>query len=112
MTSVNSVAGSSELLKPNEIELATITPIVPWIGRIEEHPAWHILSQLRVALRVGVVLQNFRMRDLVGIREGQVFESLSSVMEDVPLKIGQMQLGWCEFEVLEQQIVLRLTRLV
>jgi flagellar motor switch protein FliN/FliY len=45
------------------------------------------------------------------MKEGQVFESLSPVTEDVPVKIGQVQVGWSEFEVLEHAIALRLTRL-
>jgi flagellar motor switch protein FliN/FliY len=31
--------------------------------------------------------------------------------EDVPVKVGQVQLGWSEFEVVEQQLAVRLTRL-
>ena len=45
------------------------------------------------------------------MKEGQVFESLSPATEDVPVKVGQMQLGWSEFEVLDQRMALRLTRL-
>ena len=42
------------------------------------------------------------MRDLLALKAGQVFESLSPATEDVPVKIGQVQLGWSEFEVLDQ----------
>jgi flagellar motor switch/type III secretory pathway protein FliN len=78
--------------------------------RIEEHPRWETLSQLRVTLRAGVMLR-FRVRDLITLKEGQVFESLSPATDDVPVRIGQMHLGWSEFEVLQQRIALRLTRL-
>jgi hypothetical protein len=40
-----------------------------------------------------------------------VFESLSPTTEDVPVRVAQLQLGWSEFEVLEQRMALRLTRL-
>ncbi len=52
----------------------------------------------------------YKVQDLLSLKEGQVFESLSSDTEDVPLMIGKVQLGWSEFEILEQRMALRLTR--
>jgi flagellar motor switch/type III secretory pathway protein FliN len=86
-------------------------PVLPWMPRIEEHPAWETLAQLRVTMRVGVALNRFKVRDLLSLKEGQVFESLSPDTEDVPLMVGQIQIGWSEFEILEQRMALRLTRL-
>jgi flagellar motor switch protein FliN/FliY len=57
-------------------------------------------------------LSRFRVKDLLGLAEGQVFGSVCSDTEDVPLRVGDVQLGWTEFEVVEQKIALRLTRLV
>jgi flagellar motor switch protein FliN/FliY len=85
-------------------------PKTPWMMRIEEHPHWETLSQLRVTMRAGVGLR-FKVQDLLALKEGQVFESLSPATDDVPVKVGQMQLGWSEFEVQEQRMALRLTRL-
>jgi flagellar motor switch protein FliN/FliY len=85
-------------------------PNPPWMMRIEEHPRWETLSQLRVTLRAGVMLR-FKVRDLITLKEGQVFESLSPATDDVPVRVGQMHLGWSEFEVLQQRMALRLTRL-
>ncbi len=83
----------------------------PWMMRIEQHPSWETLAQLRVTLRAGVVLNRFKVRDLLAIKVGQVFESLTPASEDVPVNVGQVQLGWSEFEVQEQRMALRLTRL-
>ena len=90
--------------------MQVVTPKMPWMMQIEEHPYWETLSQLRVTLRAGVLLR-FRVRDLLALKEGQVFESLSAATDDVPVRVGQAQLGWSEFEVLEQRMALRLTRL-
>ena len=49
--------------------------------------------------------------DQSALSEGQVFESLSPDTDDVSLLVGQVQVGWSEFEVLEQKMALRLTRL-
>ncbi|HEV2709762.1 MAG TPA: FliM/FliN family flagellar motor C-terminal domain-containing protein [Edaphobacter sp.] len=84
----------------------------PWMSRIEEHSAWPILSRLAVTMAVAVPLLRFKVQDLLGLKEGQVFESASPETEDVPLKVGDVQLGCTEFEVVEQKIALRLTRLV
>ncbi|HXC94805.1 MAG TPA: FliM/FliN family flagellar motor C-terminal domain-containing protein [Edaphobacter sp.] len=93
------------------LELVRGMPPVPWVMRMEEHSSWETLSQLRMTLRVRVTLKRFNVRDLLSIEVGQVFESLSPAAEDVPVMIGQVQIGWSEFEVLEQRMALRLTRL-
>jgi hypothetical protein len=93
------------------VELARTVPTTPWIMRIEEHSSWETLAQLRMTIRVGVPLKYFRVRDLLAIESGQVFESLSSSTEDVPVTIGQVQIGWSEFEVVDMRMALRLTRL-
>jgi flagellar motor switch/type III secretory pathway protein FliN len=95
-----------------DLELAGIVPLVPWVLRIEEHPAWAVLSRLPVTITVAIPLSRFRVRDLLGLAEGQVFESISSDTNDVPLNVGDVQLGWTEFEVVGQKIAVRLTRLV
>ena len=93
------------------LEGPQVIPVVAWMTRIEEHPHWETLARLRLTLRAGVKLNHFRVRDLLAMKEGQIFESLSPSTEDVPVRVGQMQLGWSEFEVLEQRMALRLTRL-
>ncbi len=92
--------------------MARAVPAAPWMIRIEEHSAWLVLSRLPVTMAAEIPLSRFRVRDLLGLAEGQVFESASPDTEDVPLKVGDVQLGWTEFEVVEQRIALRLTRLV
>jgi flagellar motor switch/type III secretory pathway protein FliN len=94
-----------------DLDAGKMVPVLPWMPRIEEHPAWETLAQLRVTIRAGVALDRFRVRDLLSLKEGQVFESLSPDTEDVPVMVGQIQVGWSEFEILEQRMALRLTRL-
>jgi flagellar motor switch/type III secretory pathway protein FliN len=83
----------------------------PGMTRIEDHSSWGTLSQLRITMRAGVTLNRFRVRDLLTLKVGQVFESVSPETEDVPLMVGQVHLGWSEFEVVDQRLGLRLTRL-
>jgi flagellar motor switch/type III secretory pathway protein FliN len=101
---------SAEAVTPTSLDLMPVVSKAPWMMRIEEHPYWETLAQLRVTIRAGVALR-FKVRDLLALKEGQVFESLSPATEDVPVRVGQAQLGWSEFELLEQRMALRLTRL-
>ncbi len=102
---------SANVVRSADLDLMRMAPKAPWMMRIEEHPSWETVSQLRITIRAGVLLNRFRVRDLLSMKEGQVFESVSSATEDVSVRVGQVQLGWSEFEVLEQRMALRLTRL-
>lgn len=82
-----------------------------WMERIEEHPSWGILSELRVSLRVVVALDRFKVEDLLALKQGQVIESVSSATDDVVVAVGAMKLGWSEFEVSGHRMAVRLTRL-
>lgn len=109
------MAASNPQVQPaanSEMPEAPQVPQTPWMSRIEEHSAWPILSRLAVTMAVAVPLVRFKVQDLLGLKEGQVFQSASPETEDVPLKVGDVQLGCTEFEVVEQKIALRLTRLV
>jgi flagellar motor switch/type III secretory pathway protein FliN len=110
MTGTELATRSAEAVTATSLDLMRVAPKMPWMMRIEEHPYWETLAQLRVTIRAGVTLR-FRVRDLLALKEGQVFESLSPATEDVPVRVGHAQLGWSEFEVLDQRMALRLTRL-
>ncbi len=78
---------------------------------IDQHPAWETLSQISMTMRTEVALDRFRVRDLLTLAKGQVFTSASPNTDDVPIRIGSVQLGWGEFEVIDQKMALRITRL-
>jgi|ERR1700678_174402 flagellar motor switch/type III secretory pathway protein FliN len=111
MTGTELATRNAELSMAADAELAGMASVSPWMTHIEQHPSWAILSQLKVSLRVAVALNRFMVRDLLALKEGQVFESLSPDTEDIAVMVGQMQLGWSEFEVMEQRLAVRLTRL-
>jgi flagellar motor switch protein FliN/FliY len=78
---------------------------------MEAHPAWPMISRLPTTLAVSIPLSGFRVCDLLALRSGQTVASVWAATEDVPLRVGQLQICWGEFEVVEQQMALRLTRL-
>jgi flagellar motor switch protein FliM len=78
---------------------------------MEEHPAWSMIGRLPVAMSVAIPMRGLKVRDLLDLRYGKTVGTSWAVTEDVPLKVGAMQLCWGEFEVVEQKMALRLTRL-
>ncbi len=91
-------------------ELVTQRPSVR-VQEMEEHVAWPMISTLAVKLEANIPVRGFHVRDLLALKSGQTIESAWPVTEDVPLKVGQVQLCWCEFEVVNQRMALRMTRL-
>jgi len=92
-----------------------LVPVAP-AGVAEEEAGLTIngpqVSLLPVELDVSVPLRTFRVRDLLALDKGRLVESEWSNSVDLPLAAGTVQLAWTEFEVIESQLVVRLTRLV
>jgi len=86
-------------------------PVATGMAGIEKHPDWLVLSRIPMRLNAGIPLPSFRVKDLLGLRSGQMLHSTWPCTDDVPLKIGAVQLSWSEFEVVEQRMAVRLTRL-
>ncbi len=80
---------------------------------LEQHdpPLSAPVSLLPVELDVAVPVRHFRVRNLLALEPGQLIESQWGNGEDVPLASGDVQLAWSEFEVIETQLAVRITRL-
>jgi flagellar motor switch protein FliM len=70
------------------------------------------LARLPVELEVAVPVRNFRVRNLLVLEPGQVIETQWAHGADMPLATGDVQLAWSEFEVVDTQLAVRVTRLV
>jgi len=70
------------------------------------------LERLPVELDVAVKIAEFRVRNLLALKPGQVIESRWANGRDMPLAAGEVQLAWSEFEVIDTQLAVRVTRLV
>ena len=79
--------------------------------QIEQHSQWLVLSRLPVVLTARIPLTSFKVRNLLLLQRGQLIQSDWSTTEDIPVKIGRVQLAWSEFEVVEDSMAMRLTRL-
>lgn len=85
---------------------------LPDLAQLDVEPTGSsTLAVLPVEVEVGVPVPDFRVKHLLALEAGQVIESRWSHVEDVPLGAGKVQLAWSEFEVLDAQMAVRLTRL-
>jgi flagellar motor switch/type III secretory pathway protein FliN len=80
-------------------------------ANLESHAAWPLLSRLPVQLAAAVPVTGFRVRDLLQLAAGKLLETAWAENEDIPLRAGRVQMSWCEFEVVERRLSVRLTRL-
>jgi flagellar motor switch/type III secretory pathway protein FliN len=70
-----------------------------------------LIARLPVQLDVAIPLREFRVRNLLSLEPGRLIESEWSNGLDLPLSAGAVQLAWSEFEVMDTNLVVRLTRL-
>ena len=71
-----------------------------------------LIRRLPVEVDVSVPIREFRVRDLLTLREGAVIASQWVQGDDMPLAAPGAQLAWTEFEVIDQRLAVRITRLV
>ena len=69
---------------------------------------------MRVPIEIDVVvpIREFRVLNLLSLEPGQVIASGWPHGEDLPLGARCAQLAWAEFEVIEEKLAVRITRLV
>jgi len=69
------------------------------------------LNRLPMQLDVMVKVPGFRVKDLLALEKGTVVETVHEHSQDVPVRCGGALLVWGEFEVVEQKLAVRITRL-
>jgi flagellar motor switch protein FliN/FliY len=102
--------------RPSDPAAATVSEqaLVPVMPEPEEEAGIELagpVARLPVELDVAVPVREFRVRNLLALELGQVIETEWVHGEDLPLSAGEVQLAWSEFEVVDTQLAVRLTRL-
>jgi flagellar motor switch/type III secretory pathway protein FliN len=69
------------------------------------------VARLPVELDVAIPVRDFRVRNLLALEPGHLIETQWVNGEDMPLAAGLVQLAWTEFEVLDTELAVRVTRL-
>lgn len=68
-------------------------------------------ERLPMQVDVMVRVHSFRVQDLLSMEKGTVVETVHEHTQDVPVRCGGAVLLWSEFEVLDQRLAVRVTRL-
>ena len=71
-----------------------------------------LVARLPVEIDVAVPVRGFRVRNLLALSAGTVVASKWMNGDDLPLGTRGAQLAWTEFEVVDQLLAVRITRLV
>jgi flagellar motor switch/type III secretory pathway protein FliN len=70
-----------------------------------------LVVRLPLELDVAVPVRRFKVRNLIALTKGQVIESQWGHADDVPLAASDVRLAWCEFELVDTRLAVRVTRL-
>jgi len=95
-------------------EIAAETALVPapqTAASDDLIPPASALARLPVEVDVTIPVREFRLRNLLAMAPGQVIETEWNPGEDLPLAAGEVTLAWTEFEVIDRQLGVRITRL-
>jgi len=100
------LAAAAESAAPHSLVQTALPP-----ADEDEVPQITPVSRLPVEVDVTVPVRAFRVRDLLALEGGRIIETQWSNGEDLPLSSGEVQLAWSEFEVIDSQLAVRVTRL-
>ena len=89
----------------------TVAPNPELGNEIEEDARWKPVLDLPCELVVHLSLPDFKIADLLKLRSGSVINAHWRVGGDVPLHLNGLLIGWSEFEVVGNNLAVRLTEL-
>ncbi len=95
---------------PSEVAEQALVPLSPAVETEMLVPPQSLAARLPVEVEVGIPVKGFRVRNLLALALGVVVESEWGQGDDMPLAAGDVQLAWSEFEVIDTQLAVRLTR--
>jgi flagellar motor switch/type III secretory pathway protein FliN len=93
---------------------ATLKTTLQSCGRSESDLCETDSPFLRIPVEIDVLIpvREFRVSNLLSLEAGHVIASGWPQGEDLPLGARCAQLAWTEFEVIEEKLAVRITRLV
>jgi flagellar motor switch protein FliN/FliY len=77
-----------------------------------ENALWAETLCLPVRFSIDLQIPRFTVRDLLKLEVGSIVDSYWELGRDIPLQTNGQLIGWGEFEVVENQLAVRLTEFV
>lgn len=72
---------------------------------------WDMVGNLSCQLTIDLPVPEFRVGTLLSLAKNSVVDTHWQVGNDVPLSVNGELLAWCEFEVVDTHLAVRLTEL-
>jgi flagellar motor switch protein FliN/FliY len=108
----SSLPGTTALLPPEKPEKVEASDSKGPSGPgPKPFPETSALAGLPMQLDVTIPIPSFRVQDLLALEKGTILESGWPHTDDVPVWCGGSQLVWSEFEVIDEKLAVRVTRL-
>jgi flagellar motor switch protein FliN/FliY len=98
--------GVAALVAPEREVVPAPVESVSLASQIEERVG---LAPLLLEVRLPV--RNLRVKDILALEMGKVYETGWPADEDLPAGCAGVQLAWAEFEVIDKKLAVRVTRL-
>ena len=73
--------------------------------------AWARMAGLPCDVAISLPVPGLRVRDLLGLAPGFVMRTTAPISADVPLWVNGQVIAWCEFEVVNERLGVRVTEL-
>jgi flagellar motor switch/type III secretory pathway protein FliN len=95
-----------------------VAPLQMGVGKLEaghgelDDARWRRVLSLPCRLTVDLTMPGFKVADLLQLRVGSVINAHWGLGRDVPLRLNGTLLGWSEFEVVGDNLAVRVTELV
>jgi flagellar motor switch/type III secretory pathway protein FliN len=104
-------AGTSAARTAGEAGIASPNPEAAVVREAEEDERWKTVLGLPCELTVDLPLPGFKITDFLRLCGGSVIDARWRLGHDVPLRLNGTLIGWIEFEVVGNNLAVRLTEL-
>lgn len=90
------------------LESNTGKPFIADAGHQHEDPLASV-PWLPCTLSLEVPVAHFTVADLLALQEGSIVETACHHTSDIPLRVNNLLIGWTEFEVVGDNLAVRIT---
>ena len=81
------------------------------LAEAPQEASWSAVFGLPTPVLVAVPVPSFRVRDLLALKSGSILTSEWRSEREIPLLADDVQFAWAEFEVTDDKLGVRVTRL-
>jgi flagellar motor switch/type III secretory pathway protein FliN len=91
-----------------KIEAKAVEPILPAAPPSVQDPL-DTMPWLPCTLSLELPVVRFTVGDLLTLAKGSIVETACHYTSDIPLRVNRLLIGWTEFEVVGEQMAVRIT---